>query len=352
MKNYILLVLFVCLSFLMKAQCTYTFNGGNWNANGDWSKSGTCPMGPNKPADPLASPNVININGVPTSGFSGIEISSGATLNINVSFTSAATITNNGTITIASPATFTNDGSVINNSGGTITINSSASFTNNNAVTNNSGATITNNGIISNDGSSTFNNSGTFTQNGTGTFPITLSDFTGKRVGSTIELRWVTESETDNAYMEVERSRDGIKFGKIGEKKAYGDGNSKVQQTYAFTDYEPLPGINYYRLHQFDKDGKDEYHKIESVIFSDSKGGGIQVFPTIVANELNIVWDKETRTDGEVFISNATGQLLLRQAIGAGTQQHNIELPALPAGTYFVTIQNDRTVQTARFVKQ
>jgi len=151
--------------------------------------------------------------------------------------------------------------------------------------------------------------------------------------------------------MEVERSRDGIQFEKIGAEKARGDGNSLELQTYNFIDAEPLPGANYYRLRQVDKDNKDEYHKIITVLFTDAKSDDIKVFPTIVREELNIALSKETETDGQLYIHNAAGQLVWRGTFERGMQQRTLPLQELPQGQYFITLQTSRVLQTARFVK-
>lgn len=187
--------------------------------------------------------------------------------------------------------------------------------------------------------------------------PITLTTFTGKRVGSVIHLAWETASEEQNDYLEVQRSRDGKRFETIGgriESKAGAAGTSQVPLQYAFTDDSPLPGINYYRLQQFDLDGRYEYHKTIAVLFDkhDGKQPDITVFPSVTSDRVNVALPQEAAADGELYIINLAGQVVLRTPFERGMQQENIDVARLPQGHYVITVQTGRAVFTARFVKQ
>lgn len=252
-----------------------------------------------------------------------------------------------GTITVFGTLRIRTNGVLDLGTTGVLALQSGSSLL---ALGTNSGATILS-GSMSFIGETAFGNiaSNGYLQNGS--LPIELLSFIGKRVGETIELQWKTATETNNALMEVERSRDGINFEKIGAEKARGDGNSLELQTYHFIDGEPLPGANYYRLRQIDKDNKDEYHKIITVLFTDAKGDDIKVFPTIVREELNIALSKETETSGNLYIHNIAGQLVWRGTFERGMQQRTLPLQELANGPYFITVQAGATLQTARFVK-
>ncbi len=87
--------------------------------------------------------------------------------------------------------------------------------------------------------------------------PVTLGNFTGKRVASTNQLIWNTLSEINNKGFEIERSINGTDFQKVGFVE--GNGTTNKAQNYIFTD---LFGADaYYRLKQVDIDGKFEYSK-------------------------------------------------------------------------------------------
>ena len=185
-----------------------------------------------------------------------------------------------------------------------------------------------------------------------GPLPIELLSFAGKRVDNTIQLHWVTASEQNNDYMEVQRSENGKTFARLGTVPGRGD--SYEQIAYSYVDERPLPGVNYYRLRQVDFDGKEEYHKVIAVLFKDKeeKAQGITLFPTVVSEQLNFALHQEAATNGEYYISDLSGRVLLRQPFEQGMQQQSIPVHRLPRGQYILTVQTGREMQVARFVKE
>src|SRR5690606_29315936 len=95
------------------------------------------------------------------------------------------------------------------------------------------------------------------------TLPVSLSLFTVKSQNDIVKLNWTTVSENNNSHFEPLRSRDGIKFSKIGVVD--GAGNSDQERSYTYTDYAPFSGISYYQLNQVDFDGTSTVSEIRSV---------------------------------------------------------------------------------------
>ncbi|MCE7063218.1 T9SS type A sorting domain-containing protein [Dyadobacter sp. CY343] len=93
--------------------------------------------------------------------------------------------------------------------------------------------------------------------------PVNLVEFNARATGSTIQLSWRTASETDNAGFHIERSSNGINWQDIGF--VAGNGTVSATHDYHFQDINPISGLNYYRLHQIDFDGKTEHSSIQSV---------------------------------------------------------------------------------------
>ncbi|MBX2845404.1 MAG: T9SS type A sorting domain-containing protein [Saprospiraceae bacterium] len=95
--------------------------------------------------------------------------------------------------------------------------------------------------------------------------PVELSAFNAELEGQAVALNWVTASETDNDYFDVERSVDGVEFTAID--RVFGNGTTTATSYYNFVD--GLEGVNaeivYYRLKQVDYDGTSAYSKIVAV---------------------------------------------------------------------------------------
>jgi hypothetical protein len=83
--------------------------------------------------------------------------------------------------------------------------------------------------------------------------PISLVSFNARGLDNKIQLKWITESETDNDYFTISKSEDGYIYEDIGIVD--GSGNSHITKEYRFIDLHPINGINYYQLSQTDYNG-------------------------------------------------------------------------------------------------
>ncbi len=176
---------------------------------------------------------------------------------------------------------------------------------------------------------------GTLVQfNGTGTqtvLPVELTQFDVHTEGSKNILNWVTASENDNKGFDIERSIDGNTFHTFAQVK----GNNKPS-SYQYVDKVPF-NTTYYRLRQVDYDGTTTYSKVISMTLY-GMGKGLKVSPNPVSLLLTI------NTEGGDFqILNLLGQQVLR-----GKTAQQIDVSALPTGTYVIKVGAEQ----AKFVKQ
>jgi hypothetical protein len=92
--------------------------------------------------------------------------------------------------------------------------------------------------------------------------PVELIDFDAFSDGTYVSLEWSTFSESNNSHFIIEKSVDGESWKHL--IKVYGKGNSTELSEYRTTD--DIPSVTtYYRLTQYDYDGKKEVLGIESV---------------------------------------------------------------------------------------
>lgn len=89
--------------------------------------------------------------------------------------------------------------------------------------------------------------------------PITIINFTGKKIGNTNQLYWQTSQEINASHFDIERSIDAKMFEKIGE---IGLNESKKYSFYDNTSPSGVGGL--YRLKLVDIDGQFSYSKIIS----------------------------------------------------------------------------------------
>src|SRR5690606_18621292 len=92
--------------------------------------------------------------------------------------------------------------------------------------------------------------------------PLTWGPVTAHRNGSGVTVQWTTHQETSVDYFVVERSSDGRNWTNIGQQvKA----NNNSQQQYSLLDTDAPAQRLYYRIQQFDFDGRSTHSSIVTV---------------------------------------------------------------------------------------
>jgi hypothetical protein len=144
-------------------------------------------------------------------------------------------------------------------------------------------------------------------------------------------ITWATSSEVDNDRFEIERSINGVDFSTLGKIK--GAGTTVITTLYHYTDFTPAIGNNYYRLKQFDKDGKMKISQVRLVNYNTKSN--LTMFTNLSANELII--KKNNNYPIRVQVYNATGQMLLDKKSMQNTT--HIDIANLPRGLYNVIVE-------------
>ena len=182
--------------------------------------------------------------------------------------------------------------------------------------------------------------------------PVALTDFRAiANPPNGIRLIWLTEVEENNAKFIVERSADGRKFEAIGEVK--GAGSSFVPQSYVFMDEDPFPGINYYRLVQFDFDGTIERYKMVTANYIRTQAA--KVFPNPMISEL-VYLDYYVPQAASVFLrwADIAGRTIKQEErnLDAGKNRLSLQTDLWPAGLYRLQVTMGEDSQSFLLTKQ
>lgn len=180
------------------------------------------------------------------------------------------------------------------------------------------------------------------------TLPIQLLFFEPQKAGQTTLLSWATDSEHNNDFMAVERSKDGRIWAEIG--RLQGAGTTLDRQFYNFTDYTPFNGLNYYRLRQVDFDGKFTIHKVVAVDFRPEQPG-LNLFPTLVQDELTVQLPQPAEQPAQISIWNQLGQSMGAFTLPAGQPKMTLPLHNLASGPYIVQVKVGNDIVSGIFVK-
>lgn len=187
---------------------------------------------------------------------------------------------------------------------------------------------------------------GTFTINPDGTLPVTLQHFKASKESNGVKLNWVTLSELNNSHFDVEKSADGKNFSLLKHEAA-----KTGLQALSYTVYDRMPfnGANYYRLTQFDNDGKSTTLGLEVVDFKLDASIKATVYPNPVVNDINILLNNTVKGNATVAITDLNGKTVY-------SQQHIINNNAvkishhLPTGLYLLNLQTNSLNQSVKII--
>ncbi|HKC34423.1 MAG TPA: T9SS type A sorting domain-containing protein, partial [Chitinophagaceae bacterium] len=172
------------------------------------------------------------------------------------------------------------------------------------------------------------------------TLPVKLVNFVAKRINNNTQLNWQTSFENNSDHFDIERSKPGGSFIKIGEVNAAGTSNQLLD--YQFTDNQPGKGFNLYRLRQVDRDNRVEYSSVRWVKLDDEKAQ-LYVFPTITDGTVFIQSNEKT----VVELYNLQGIHLLVKEI---SNNDHVDLSKYAAGVY--VLRNRKDGKTYKITKR
>ncbi|MFN3402651.1 MAG: glycosyl hydrolase [Cytophagaceae bacterium] len=162
--------------------------------------------------------------------------------------------------------------------------------------------------------------------------PVNLITFDAFRINAQVDLKWITVWEKNNSHFIIQRSADGLHFSDIGLLS--GNGTSSGRHEYLFHDFNPLAGVNYYRLKQIDFDGNFQYSDIRIVkMINDMK-----IYPNPVTDKIHVegIHTKDTKLFYELI--SMTGQTIKRGIISV---QKLIEVSEVSSGIYILKVKDE-----------
>lgn len=166
-----------------------------------------------------------------------------------------------------------------------------------------------------------------------------------------IRLRWATGSENNNAGFDIERrAANETQFTNIGWSPALGkDG---LGANYEWLDTGVKPGVRYYyRIKQVDWDGQGNYSIIKTAML---EALGKEICQIGWSLGLDAIYLECMADNGEYLplsysVFNAQGQ---KMTSGAGQgARYPVATGNWPAGVYWVIVQTNETVKTAKIVR-
>ncbi len=174
----------------------------------------------------------------------------------------------------------------------------------------------------------------------TGILPVELVRFDGFQEDGLNHLHWVTASELENDYFELQRSDNGVNYSTI--VRIDGAGTTNEQRNYSHLD-TPNKSVHYYRLRQVDYDGKEQYSN--PVIISGNFHGVelVNTYPNPSKDLFNLELYSTSRTAVTLFIYDMVGMLVgtERLILSKGSNLVSTDQSNLAAGNYSMRIVDE-----------
>lgn len=180
------------------------------------------------------------------------------------------------------------------------------------------------------------------------TLPVHFISFTGRlQADKTVRLEWRAIADDQHDYFEVERSANGTDFVSIGRGPA--------TAPYWKIDPSPSIGNNYYRIRQFDKDGRTSYSNVITIFYDPAKFS-IAAYPNPVQDRLTVRIGSLHPERYTVTATDMAGRIVYSEQLLTGTSggEVTIDVRKLASQLYVLTVKNGRQeiVLTEKIAKQ
>jgi hypothetical protein len=187
--------------------------------------------------------------------------------------------------------------------------------------------------------------------------PIVLLSFTAEQtLEGTVNCTWVTSTEINNDFFEVQRKTGNGEFVTIGRIPGFGPGQTSVNHYYSFVDKDQCNAVNYYRLKQVDIDDRFSYSETVAVKCR-AKDDVISLFPNPATSELNISFLEASDGQVAVEIVDMFGNTVSSTPYSVTKDLNSITLKTtgLSNGFYYIRLRNmvdaNETSRQVRFMK-
>jgi hypothetical protein len=184
-----------------------------------------------------------------------------------------------------------------------------------------------------------------------GILPVTMTAFNVAADKDRVKVNWSTATEENCSHFDIERSTDGFRFSTIATVK--GNGTSSIAHNYTIYDESPVNGMNYYRIKQYDTDGKFAVSGVKSVNIL-MQNATTRVYPNPSHGDVNLILQSYT---GKVTATLLTidGKAAHQEVIQAIAGQSNYKLNLsthLAPGIYILQLKGTSLSESIKILVQ
>jgi hypothetical protein len=185
----------------------------------------------------------------------------------------------------------------------------------------------------------------------TGPLPVSFLSINSKCEEGKILLKWKTAGEQNTSHFSVEKSPNGHSWSMVADIAAAG--NSETEHIYSFIDSNGLPD-NYYRIAEYDVDGKVQYSSVVKASCSISDVIRVSPNPTPGRITIDIAAQSRSRILIKLFDSKGAMIKMQKEELSKGSNQIMVNMISLTTGVYYLYAEwnNGRMQRSVKVVKQ
>ncbi len=186
--------------------------------------------------------------------------------------------------------------------------------------------------------------------------PVELLSFNGvvNCDEATVQLQWVTATETNNSHFSLESSVDGVVWEHLGHVNDVA-GNSMTMTAYSFNAPLPPGSPTYYRLTQEDMDGNAEHVGGILAVPTNCRGlaQGASLYFDQGSDQLHVQFSSPVEGELRFMVHDALGRRVLdrQERIQRGENAFRYDLSRVATGAYVCSFGSDRNLEPLKFIR-
>jgi hypothetical protein len=180
--------------------------------------------------------------------------------------------------------------------------------------------------------------------------PVVFASFSARCEDEKTVIEWTTTSEINASYFEIQKSENAVKWTNCGRVDAAGE--TRETRKYSFTDL--TGGGQFYRVAEFDSDGKVQYTRILARNCDPGAPDNWTVLPNPTKNWLKIKAKLDETKSTQLSVADHSGKILSRPVLQRDEDGrcYQIDVRSRPPGLYVLKIENNGVSKALKFIKE
>lgn len=181
--------------------------------------------------------------------------------------------------------------------------------------------------------------------------PVKLTNFTVNNNDRRVVISWTTAMEINNDYFEVVRSNDTKTWKSVS--KIIGHATISNINNYIIYDENPLEGVSYYMLKQFDTDGHFNLSDVKTIHRNSASKTTVTVSPNPAHGVISFSINNNDFNNVEASLINVSGSILYKKIIKALSANSVNKFPLqqpLAAGIYTLILKANGLFENIKVV--